>query len=154
MKFKAFMLFCLALFAFVSASAQVTTSKSSWGIYDEILTISYSEIDSIDTDTSASFTLAKFNNVSFSDMPIKVQYQAVSTLGTPKLTVYIDGSFDGTNWVRVDTLVTDLTSEAVTQADLDLNNQKYPYYRQTASGVASNHSDTTFYTKWYLYQRE
>lgn len=134
-------------------------------------------VDSVDTLTSNYFSLGKWDAVYwgtpqdtvpkgyivagdtsyYADQqrsPFKLQYQASSTLGSPKITGYVQGSFDLTNWVNVDTLFTDLTSESLTRADLDLNNEKYPWYRVVIYGVALNRSDTTFIMRWYCYHND
>lgn len=123
-------------------------------------------VDSLDTLTSNTFDLEKFQNANWGaatdtaqvgQLPFKVQYQATSTLGAPRLTAYVQASMDGTNWFNVDTLFSDFTSESITRADLDLNNQKYPYYRLLIYGITGsppNRSDTIFDLYFYAYQRE
>lgn len=100
-------------------------------------------VDSIDTLTSSAFKLGKYDGVSWTTLPFWVQYTATSAAGSPKLTGYVQGSMDGTNWNAVDTLFTDATSETRTVTSYDFNNKKFPQYRILIYGVALNRSDTT-----------
>jgi len=109
-------------------------------------------VDSLDTLTSSSFTLGKFDAVSWTTMPFSLEYLLTSVLGTAKITGYVQGSFDGSNWHAVDTLFTDFTTETRTRATIDLNNHKRPYYRVIIYGVALNRPDTVLDLYWYAYQ--
>jgi type 1 fimbria pilin len=133
-------------------------------------------VDSLDTLWSNEFTLGKYNGVHWgvvqdtltSDtlngywnsnrQPFKIRAQISSTLGNPKVSAWVEGNFVGdstsTAWVVVDTLFVDRTAETLLYLDVDLNNQKYPYYRVKVQGVALNRSDTVFDLKWHCYQND
>jgi hypothetical protein len=132
-------------------------------------------VDSLDTLTSNRFDLEKYQNSYWGvtldstrlddtydwynpiRFPFKVQYQALSAVAAPRVTAYIQGSVDGTNWFNVDTLFSDFTSEAITRADINLNNQKVPWYRLLLYGITGsppNRADTIFDLFIYAYQRE
>lgn len=84
--------------------------------------------------------------------PFKVQYQLTSAAGAPKMTAYVQASIDKTNWFNVDTLFSNVTSESITRIDVDLNNEKWPYYRLAVYGVALNRSDAIFDARFFAYQ--
>ena len=111
-------------------------------------------VDSIDTLTSRSFTLSRWDGANFSTSPIWYQRTLNSAAGTPKITTYIQGSFDGSTWVAVDTLGSAVTTESTTQGSIDLNNKKFPYYRFIDYGVALNHSDTIDRWWFYMYHKD
>lgn len=154
------LLFLLVLSALVFAQGSWTANAKRTGqpfgdVYRFTCTV-----DSVDTLTSFVFKLGRYDHVYWGtpadttniEYPFRIQYTATSTLGSPKLTGYVQGSFDGSNWDAVDTLFTNLTSESRTVADLDLNNKKYPQYRVVVYGVAPNRSDTVFDMFLYCYQ--
>lgn len=116
-------------------------------------------VDSVDTLISSTFSLAKYDgayyttdasgNAIFQDVPYA--YIATSALGSPKLTTYIQGSYDQSNWFVVDTLCTNLTSESLTTGTAQLFRYHIPYYRAVVYGVALNRSDTIFDFRFYCY---
>jgi hypothetical protein len=185
MKFKfnfSFILFfiLLAFTAWAGDGEWSNNARKDSQPYGEIFRFTCT-VDSIDTLTSATFKLGKYDNVYWGSnrdtvstmdtlasgafltiadkgghvgRPFWIQYQATSAAGSPKITGYIEGSFDGSNWDPVDTLFTDLTSETRTVAQLNFNNKKYPQYRMKIFGVALNRSDTVFNAYLYAYQEE
>ncbi len=139
-------------------------------------------VDSVDTLTSSTFSLAKYDSykelyssftldgdtvhygtaftdtlksvdVLFSEISIETPYAyiATSVLGSPKLTTYIQGSYDESNWFNVDTLCTDLTGETLVKETAQLFRYHVPYYRAIVYGVALNRSDTVFDFRFYFY---
>src|SRR4030067_2113445 len=60
-------------------------------------------VDSVDTLTSGTFTLGKYDAVNWTSFPFRCMISDSSVLGSPKITTYIQGSMDATNWVDVDT---------------------------------------------------
>lgn len=111
-------------------------------------------LDSVDADTSRTLSLARHDGLSFTDHPISAFYKLTSAAGTPKISTYIDGTFDGVTWFAVDTLLTDATSETATKTTITLNNHKYPFYRMRNVGVATNNPDSVIRWIWYLYYRD
>lgn len=114
-------------------------------------------LDSIDADTSRSFSLAKYDAAIRAGAPIFAQRTFTSAAGGVKISTYIDGSFDGTTWTAVDTLATDVTSESVTNVTIDMNYSAkpvFPYYRLRNAGVALNRSDSVADWIFYLYHRD
>lgn len=110
-------------------------------------------VDSVDTLVTDNFTLTLYDDDGFSSYPIKSWSKATSTLGSPKLTAYVQGTWDKVNYTNVDTIFSGSTSETATLVDLDLNGAIYPYYRIYLLGVALNRSDTELQMKWLLYHK-
>jgi len=122
-------------------------------------------VDSVDTLTSKTFSLAKYDGckelysaldsiyILSSEMSIEVPYAYIanSILGSPKVTTYIQGSYDQLNWFNVDTLCTNLTSESLTKGTAQLFRHHVPYYRAVVYGVAQNRRDTVFDFRFYFY---
>ncbi|MDD5061479.1 MAG: hypothetical protein PHN44_04250 [Candidatus Marinimicrobia bacterium] len=123
-------------------------------------------VDSVDTLTSKTFSLAKYDGnfytvdtagaAHFQDVPYA--YIASSAAGAPKLTTYLMGSYDETNWFKVDSLYVADTGETLKTGVVSLFNYHVPYYRAVVYGVALNRSDTIldfrFYLYWNLDQRD
>ena len=106
-------------------------------------------VDSLDTLTSSNFKLGKYDNVAWASLPFAYQIKVSSVLGGVKVTAYLQGSFDGTNWANVDTLVSAYTTETLATGTRYLNDLKRPIYRLLIYGVALNSPDTIF--DWYLW---
>lgn len=114
-------------------------------------------LDSIDADTSRSFSLAKYDAAIRAGAPIFAQRTFTSAAGGVVISTYIDGSFDGTTWTVVDTLAMDVTSESVTNVTIDMNYSAkpiFPYYRLRNAGGALNRSDSVADWILYLYHRD
>ena len=174
-----FNIFCLFAIIFLMVAQMASAGDGEWTsnatrsgstVYGDVIRFTCT-VDSVDTLTSASFTLGKYDNAYWGTprdtvgnldstlaanlgKPFRLQYTATSVLAAPKLTGYVQGSFDGTNWDAVDTLFTDFVSESRTVANYDLNNRKYPFYRVVIYGVALNRSDTVFDMYWWCYTEE
>ena len=112
-------------------------------------------VDTTDTLTSNAFRLSKFDNVNWTSFPFTVHTLVSSTLGSPKVSVYIEGyePINGT-WAVIDTLFEDRTAETVLTSTVDLNNTKREQYRFVIYGVALNRSDTLFKSRMLCYQEE
>lgn len=158
---KRFLLLSLALLMPILAMAQTGTYTKDAvfaGNYPGETVRFTCALDSIDADTSRTFSLGRYDSHSFSDAPIWVQRKITSAAGKPYVTVYIDGTIDGTNWFACDTLVTADSTETAGLIQLNLNNKKFTGYRMRANGVqygsGKNRSDTIFDTIWYLYHRD
>jgi hypothetical protein len=154
--FKTGMLaFIVTLFLITGAMAGdgswTNNAVKSYSNYNEIIRFTCT-VDSLDTLTSSAFQLGKYDHLSWTSLPFSLTYQATSTAGTPKLTIYVQGSMDGTTYAAVDTICTDYVAETLTKTTLDLNNIKYAYYKIIVYGVALNNSDTAFDMRLLLYQ--
>lgn len=111
------------------------------------------EITATAADTSATFNFTEYDALSFSTYPIAWAYIGSAEGDSVAISAFIDGSYDGTNWARVDTLGTSLTAVVLTQSTKDFNNLKFPFYRIIFTGGATNskESATTFKLWLYMY---
>jgi len=97
------------------------------------------EIDNQDTHQSENFSLGGYYD--FSSYPVTILSKATNT-GTsgekPRVSLYIDGSVDNTNWESK--IATIVTSDSVsTWHSFDGNfSKEYPYYRLNVEGEATN----------------
>lgn len=113
-------------------------------------------LDSVDLDTSKAFSLGRYDYGIRAGQSISVE-RVITSAGTPKITTYIDKSFDKTNWLACDTIGTDVTSKTRTVIQVDLNAStagSAPWYRMRAIGVATNTHDSIIYYKFYLHHRD
>ena len=114
-------------------------------------------VDSVDTLTSSTFSLAKYDGYKelYSSQEVSIEtpyaYIATSAAGSPKITCYIQGSYDESNWFVVDTLCTDLTSETLAKSTAQLFRYHVPYYRAIVYGIALCRSDAVFDFRFYFY---
>lgn len=119
-------------------------------------------VDSVDTLTSETFSLARYDGYAvhadsatglgqWIRPEVPAGWLATSSAGTPKVTAYVQGSYDESNWFNVDTVATDLTAETLQKGTLQLLRYLVPYYRVVVYGVATNNPDTVFDLRLYLY---
>lgn len=113
-------------------------------------------LDSIDADTSRAFSIGKYDGQRWTTVPVHAQKLITSAVGKPYVTVYLDGSFDNSNWFACDTLVTADSVETAGLIEINFSNKKFPWYRVRSNGIAygagKNRTDTIFDMIWYLYQ--
>lgn len=141
-------MFISVLFA---ADAVTVTSKTSV-FPGQILQVS-GTMEGPGTANSAVFTLGNYDDVNWTNFPFTYQFNNNSVAGSIQLKAWIQGSFDKTNWVTTDTLLTQWsTTEGIVNGTIDFGNSKYPYYRVGVEGGASNNADTTFDFRFWLYQ--
>lgn len=112
----------------------------------------YCTVDSVDTLTSNSFRLSKFDHVSWATYPFIFDTKLTSAKGSPKCTLYIQGYTPRTGWATIDTVFSANTSESAAVYEVNLNNKKREKYRLLLYGVALNRSDTTFRANLLGYQ--
>lgn len=111
-------------------------------------------IDTTATIYSRQFTLRDYDGESFVTYPLSVGY-SFSNADTCKITVYIQGSYDGNNWKNVDTLMSaDTTRNVWTFASKTLNNKKLPVYRLMALGAAGSKGIATLTVIVYPYRKD
>jgi len=112
-------------------------------------------VDSLSTLTTNPFTLSSFDGESFYTYPLSYGYILTSVAGLPRVSMFIQGSFDGsTNWTNADTLATSDSTETFRKLSFDLNNAKYPYYRISVTGTAGNRRDTDLKFWLYAYRKD
>jgi hypothetical protein len=146
------MVMALALSAF-AGDGEWTTNGIKYRAGVDQYHYFYCTVDSIDTLTSNPWMIDGYN-ADLSDSPIAVGWQATSTLGAPKLTVYVYGSMDNSNWLLVDSLCSASTSEAVQFATLDMDDKYFRYYRYVIYGITENSPDTVLKLFNYYYQKD
>jgi len=150
---------CALLLALCSSLFAQTGSYSRDAVFsspgDVATTLRFTAaIDSIDADTSRTFSLYKWDGPhSWTTYPIRAQRNFNSAAAGVEITTYIDGTFDGVAWTAVDTLGTEVTTEGKTIVEFDLNGKRFPYYRMRLLGSTPNRSDATADWIWYLYHR-
>lgn len=152
------MMICVALLLMISIpvfASGAWTSNAVWAKSGEDQTLTFTcSVDSVDTLTSNSFRLDKYNSDSWTTYPIPYQVYNTSVLGAPKLTVYIQGSNDGTNFFAVDTLFSDDVTETVRYFTANLNNKKAVVFRMAVYGIALCRSDALMRIIFHLYRRD
>lgn len=130
----------LALAFAATAPAQVTTTLSFPNVTSRPLMTFHAAIDSVDTLTSSSFGLYEFDAGSLVDHPLSYG-RLISSAGTPRVSVFLDGSFGLNTWVAADTLMTTDSVKTFGTGVIELY-KKYPKYRLRILGTAGNRSDT------------
>ena len=117
-------------------------------------------VDSVTEYTSSVFSLDQYDNQSFYTYPLTVAFKQNSVLGTPYVTAIIQGSFDNSNWLTIDTLMYKDSTEIATKKTIDMNGYKFPLYRMfingdTTTGVnVANRSDTVLRLWVYAYFKD
>lgn len=137
---------------------QFTTNTSSTGVGESRYWYWAGTIDSVDTMYSNVFSLSEFDAVSFYDYPINYAKLWESTIGMPFVKVFIQGTYDRSNYTVVDTLAID-SLETFARGNLNINDYKFPYYRLMIEGYTAgdgdkNKSDTAFKIWLYAYHRK
>jgi len=155
----------------VFAQGSFTTNAQRTPLYPGEIIHTLAAIDSVGTLYTQAFNLRKYDGVYWGtnadtttgtkqnwSFPFKIEYLATSVLGAPKLDVVVQGNFDADStdagWVDVDTIVSDFTTETLTKANLDLDNEKYPWYRLKLIGKDLGRADQTFELRQYCYQND
>jgi len=101
------------------------------------------EVDSVETVTSDVILLDKYRDLNSIVKPILAHYEATATDTTTdsiKVSLYLYGSYDNSDYFVWDTLATISTTneQSVTEVELDLNDKWYPYAKIYATGNANN----------------
>ena len=160
MKRFAFVLIALLAVA-LTASAQFSTNASIKTFNDGGKVIKFvGTISSTTAYTSNGFSLAGYQGEASSTYPpLAVDYSldtADVAAGTDvdSVKAIIQGSNDESNWKNVDTLSTvGFGTVAQTYTTLDLNAQKWAYYRWVVTGVGSN-TGATITINCYAYRKD
>lgn len=114
----------------------------------------YGNIDSTETHNSSAFTLASYDGESFYSYPIAYAYKLTSASGTPRVSLFIQYSFDQSNWANADTIVYIDSIETLQKGVLNLNDVKAPYYRVVGRGESNNRLDLICDLKLYAYRKD
>lgn len=151
--------FLSILMVFLMAVTFVFAGDGTWSIdaskrehvpaQGEVITFACS-VDSIDTLTSRTFSMTEFDGMAdstFSEVPMA--YKVSSSAGTPKVTVYIQGSYDDENYFSIDTIATDQTAETLQKGFVDVFKYIVPYHQVVIEGIETSRADTEF--KMWLY---
>ena len=112
------------------------------------------QLDSVDQDTSRNFGITKYFSALrvMSTNPFESQRQISSVLGAVNVSVFIDRSYDNSNWSVIDTLADSVTSETAARITFNLNNIRAPFYRLRARNNATSRRDAIVDFKWWLTQ--
>lgn len=128
-------------------------------------------VDGVDTLWSNAFTLGKYDGVYWGTPadtvsstwnadrhPFRMRASVTSASGSPDISAWLEGNFvsDSTdaNWAVVDTLFESRTAETLVDWYVDINNQKYPYYRVKVQGLSGSATDSIFDLDWQCYQND
>lgn len=155
---KTFSRFAIA--GFVILAMVLTAFAGTWGNnakrdlqpYGEVITFS-GTLAGADTVTSNSFKLGKFDQVSWTTFPFTVEYEFSQANDSVAVTGYVDGTVDGVNWTRCDTIVS-ATDTSRTSTTHDLNNKKFVMYRLQLFSTADTGVDAGFNIYFWAYQEQ
>jgi hypothetical protein len=128
----------VVLFAVGVFAGDIATSSTAADYGGKIINFTVADLDSAENDTSAYFQFQQYDHVSWTTYPFRYQIDASSdpNSGTLKMTFYIQGSLDGTNWAAVDTIA-NVATYGVSSGTINFNNLKYQYYRMYVDDVRS-----------------
>ena len=148
----------LFLFAFVQINAQSsfsTNTKVVQGLSNLTIQIA-GTIDTTNTLNSNAFSLLGFDKVDLYTYPLTAGVKLAGTsTATRKVSAYIQGSFDGSNWANIDTISTaDSANTLITVRSLNLNNYRMPLYRLSVVGATSANDNTTFDVRVYAWRKD
>lgn len=102
------------------------------------------------TTTSEIFKLNTFHPLS--TVPLSIAYKLVSAENRV-VTIRVQGTMDGINFLQVDTLVAkDTVNNTWTHVASDLNQRNFPWYRYQVVGSDSNHATGTVVHLWHWFQ--
>ena len=116
-----------------------------------------STIDSAGIDTSANFNLRQYDHADWDTSPFWFESTLATspTGGALSATVYIDGTYDGTNYDAVDTLYTTRTTTGRYVQSITMNDKKYDRYRmRVVNNDADGDTSLVFSCKMFLYQED
>lgn len=149
---KRIMLF-FTLFAILSVStlAQFTVNGATTAVPNGKIIAFTGTIATTDTLTTNTFNLSDITS-DFATNPLKVGViLSGGTASTQKISAFLQGSYDLTNWFNVDTVSTSDSATTYLVKSLDLNSYKVPYLRIRALGTGVNVA-TVFKYRVYAYK--
>lgn len=129
-------LFMVLCFAVGLMAGDISTSSTAADYGGKIVNFTVTDLDSAENDTSSYFQFHQYDHVSWTTYPFRYQVSASSDPdnGTLKMTFYVQGSLDATNWTAVDTIA-DVSTYGLTSGTIDFNNLKFKYYRMYVDDV-------------------
>ncbi len=147
-----FLITLITAFLTTAALPQWATNGATVNIPNGKIISYQGTIASTDTLTTNPFSLTDITN-DFSTNPLKVGViLSGGTASTRKISAFLQGSYDLSNWFNVDTVSTSDSASTYLVKSLDLNSYKVPYLRIRALGTAGN-SSTVFAYKVYAYRK-
>ena len=149
----------LIMVLFLAVSFMFGQSDGTWTANAEVINLAQGKVvkftfslDSAGTLTSNSFAVHEHDDFLWSTETIQATYKFTSVDSLPKLSCYIDGSYDNSNFARIDTLFSDAAGEVQVFANTDLNSIHAPYLRVTFVGIELGADDQTGFLQLYFYQ--
>jgi hypothetical protein len=140
-KFLLMLTMILMLASISSAPAQVMPKTLSAPSVNTPLLVYHFSIDSLSSDSSAAFSLAPYDAESFYTYPLSYAKQ-LSSAGTPKVTLLLQGYYGFGTWGTIDTIFTADSVTTLSFGTIDLNNKHCPWYRLKGNGTTGNRRDT------------
>ncbi len=144
----------IALIAFLTTVAfpQWATNGATVNIPNGKIISYQGTIATTDTLTTNPFSLTDITN-DFSTNPLKVGViLSGGTASTQKISAFLQGSYDLSNWFNVDTVSVSDSATTHLVKSLDLNSYKVPYLRIRALGTSGNVA-TVFKYKVFAYRK-
>lgn len=111
-------------------------------------------LDSSGTLTSSSWAVHEEDDFLWSTETLQAAYKLTSTAGSPKISCYIHASMDNINFIVIDTLFSDITSETMAFVSTDMNSIHAPYLKLSLLGVAAGRDDQVGWIHIYHYQKK
>ena len=137
------LMFLFVLFFAFGVFAQTTTDYLYPQINPNGWYADYSiALDSAETVWSESFNLAQVDEVSFASFPFNYGADA-ATADSVNISAYVYVSFDNSNWIVADTIVT-ITSATSVKGTANFNNVKAPYYKIKVVNNAGSKANTAY----------
>lgn len=147
-----FLITLIVLVLFTDALPQWATNGATVNIPNGKIISYQGTIATTDTLTTNPFSLSDITN-DFSTNPLKVGViLSGGTASTQKISAFLQGSYDLTNWFNVDTVSVSDSATTHLVKSLDLNSYKVPYLRIRVLGTSGN-SSTVFKYKVYAYRK-
>lgn len=147
------LLFLLPLFLFAQTDGTWTTNADVVKLAQGKVVKFTFALDSVGTLTSDSWNVCEFDDFLWSTETIQASYKFTSSDSLPKITCVIQGSMDDVNFVVIDTLFSDATSETQTFCNTDMNSIHAPYLRISLVGIALGAADQQGWIHIYHYQK-
>lgn len=143
---KLLMIFAMVMLLMLPVFATITADMTAESFYKGRAYTFSTQTDSIENDTSRVWSLEKYLDYKTESDTNKLElpygYKIVSATGGVKVTIKLQGSFDGVTWIDAKTIGTDITNETATNGVIDIGLERFPYYRIVVDGVETNSPDT------------
>ena len=137
------------------AASAFTKNAKKITVGSQVLYQFEATVDSVDTLTSANFSIAGADDDSFSTYPIPYGHMKSSATDSAFIAMVVYGSYNASNWFIVDTVGTFNDSvQTFQKGTQDWNNIKCPYYRVAFMGLTGNESDAAIKLYLWIYRRD